>query len=68
METAKLHVDGMSCSHCVESVKKAISGIAGVSSVSVSLDEGEVTVDYDSSGASVERIKGVIREAGYDVI
>lgn len=67
-ETANLHVDGMSCSHCVNSVKKALDKISGVSSVSVSIDDGTVTVDYDETGTNIEQIKEAINEAGYEVV
>ncbi len=68
METTKLHVDGMSCSHCAASVKRAVEALAGVRSVSVSLESGEVTVDFDGTAASVDQIADAIMEEGYEVV
>ena len=48
-------------------MKKELDKIPGVLSVSVSVDEGTVTVDYDSTGTSLKQIKEGIIEAGYEV-
>jgi len=34
-----LTVEGMSCNHCVNSIKKAVGGLEGVSNVDVDLKE-----------------------------
>ncbi|OQB14942.1 MAG: Copper chaperone CopZ [Firmicutes bacterium ADurb.Bin193] len=68
METANLKVEGMSCSHCVGAVKSALDALPGVSLVSVSLDDGTVTVDYDTTGTGLDEIKDAITEAGYEVL
>ncbi|MDE3021984.1 MAG: heavy-metal-associated domain-containing protein [Pseudomonadota bacterium] len=65
--TARLTIHGMSCSGCVNSVRRALSSIAGVGKVSVSLEESQALVDYDPQKVSLEQLKGVIEEAGYDV-
>ena len=39
MVTETLTVDGMSCQHCVHAVKTAVSAVAGVGTVEVSLEE-----------------------------
>jgi copper chaperone len=41
----KLKIEGMTCGHCVASVKKALEDIQGVSEVVVDLDSGQATVD-----------------------
>jgi len=66
-ETANIQVRGMSCEHCAKAVKKELDKIPGVMSVSVSVDEGTVSVDYDSTGTNLEQIKEGINEAGYEV-
>ncbi len=37
MEKAVLHVEGMSCQHCVKAITKAVGGLPGVAGVSVDL-------------------------------
>jgi len=68
MERIILNVEGMSCSHCENAVKKAVGSLSGVSNVTVSLKEKTVTVEYDSSKVSKADIKIAIEEQGYDVV
>ncbi len=63
----KLLVEGMSCSHCENRVKKSVSAIDGVTGVAVDLSAKTVTVDHSDS-VSVDVIKAEIEEQGYDVI
>ncbi len=59
-------VEGMSCSHCENAVKNAVSGISGVNDVTVDLNTKIVTVIHDE-GLSVDTIKSEIEEQGYEV-
>lgn len=68
MKSILLKVEGMSCSHCVNAVTKAVSALAGVSGVNVSLAEKTVSVDYSDDQVSLESIKEAIEEEGYDVV
>jgi len=52
----------MSCNHCVNSIKKAVGGLEGVSNVDVDLKEKKVTVEYDSSKLEIETIKNAIED------
>jgi len=58
----------MSCNHCVNSIKKAVGGLEGVSNVDVDLKEKKVTVEYDSSKLEIETIKNAIEDQGYEVV
>lgn len=62
-----LKVAGMSCGHCVNAVESNVGKLQGVSSVTVNLADGEVTVEYDSKKISLDEIKDTIEEQGYDV-
>ncbi len=64
--TTIFHVEGMSCSHCEDSVKKAVAAVAGVSGVEVDLAAKSVTVSHN--GIAVEVISNAIEEQGYDVV
>ena len=68
MDKTVLKVEGMSCSHCENAVKKAAGSLDGVNSVTVDLKGKTVTVEYDSSKVSLEKIKSEIEDQGYDVI
>lgn len=67
MEKKILNVEGMSCSHCVNAVTKAVGGLDGVSNVEVDLDAKTVTVEYDADKVSLDNIKEAIEDEGYDV-
>lgn len=68
MERTILNVEGMSCSHCVDAITKAIRGLEGISNVDVDLDAKTVTVGYDIDKVTLVSIKDAIEEQGYDVI
>ncbi|HHY82787.1 MAG TPA: copper chaperone CopZ [Clostridiales bacterium] len=68
MERTVLKVEGMSCSHCENAVKKSVGALDGVSAVTVDLKGKTVTVDYDSSKVTIDRIKAEIEDQGYDVV
>lgn len=66
-ETKTLNVEGMSCSHCENAVKKSVGALNGVGSVSVDLKGNKVTVEYDSERVNLETIKETIEDQGYEV-
>jgi len=65
-QTAELRfkVHGMHCAGCASTVRKAIEGVSGVSSASVSVTEGQASVE----GADVDpqRVVEAVRNKGYD--
>lgn len=63
-EVSTWTVTGMTCHHCVMSVTEELSEIAGVESVDVELDTGQITV---TSAAALDRADGepAVTEAGY---
>ena len=62
-----LKVKGMSCQHCVMSVKKALDQLDGVQNVDVDLKKGEVRFENTKSIAN-DRIEKAIIEAGFEVV
>lgn len=65
IEVSTLNV--MSCSHCENSVKKAVGALNGVSNVLVSLKDKKVTIEYDPERINIKTIKETIEDQGYDV-
>jgi copper chaperone len=65
MTQVTLQVNGMSCQHCVNSVEKALKEVGA--SANVDLKSNSVTVDYDESKISLDKVKEAIEEQGYDV-
>ena len=66
METVIIKVNGMTCGGCVNSVRKAVAAVEGVSSVDVSLENARATVVYDAARAKPLAIKSAISDAGFD--
>ena len=62
-----LKVKGMSCQHCVMSVKKAVGQLEGVQNVDVDLQKGEVRFE-NTKGIPVDRIAKAVTEAGFQVV
>jgi copper chaperone len=63
--TATYRVDGMTCAHCVASVREEVGELAGVDAVEVSLDEGRLVV----VGAVAEsEVRAAVAEAGYGLV
>jgi len=65
METVELKVEGMDCQGCVKSVTRMLSGVAGVQTVDVSLEEGRARVTFDPAKSSLAEFKKAVERAGY---
>jgi len=68
MKNETLNVNGMSCSHCENAIKKAVGALDGVGEVSVDLTGKTVTVAYDESKVTMDNIKFEIDDQGYEVV
>ncbi|MHB8482821.1 MAG: heavy-metal-associated domain-containing protein [Nitrospiria bacterium] len=67
METKTLDIKGMTCQHCVKTVKGALEQIKGVKSVEVVLEKEKATVIYDPAQVQAGQFKTAIEEAGYEI-
>jgi copper chaperone len=59
-------VTGMTCSHCVASVREEVSEVDGVARVDVDLASGELKVSGE--GFSDDAVAAAVEEAGYEVV
>jgi copper chaperone len=59
-----LKINGMSCQHCVSSVKKALENIPGLSQVNVNLDAAEAT--FENEDVEREKIRAAISKIGFE--
>jgi copper chaperone len=66
MSTATYTVKGMTCGHCVSSVKEEVGEVAGVTNVEVDLATGLLRVDSDAL-VDAAKIVAAVEEAGYEV-
>jgi copper chaperone len=64
--TSQYRVLGMTCDHCVRSVRDEVAAIDGVTSVEVDLASGQVTIESDRPVADID-VAAAVDEAGYEV-
>ncbi|MEV1175947.1 copper ion binding protein [Nonomuraea sp. NPDC049784] len=67
MSSATYTVSGMTCGHCVGSVKSEVGKIAGVTAVDVELATGKVTVT-GSEPIEEGLVREAVEEAGYELV
>lgn len=67
MGTSNYTVTGMTCGHCVTSVREEIGEIAGVRDVAVELSTGLVTVTSDGPIEPAD-VRAAVEEAGYRLV
>ena len=65
MMQKKIKLEGMSCSHCVEHVKKALGDLENTTNIQADLGNQLVLLD---TNVSDELIKQTIDDAGYTVL
>jgi len=66
-KTVNIAVEGMTCTGCENTIKDAVSTIAGVMEVTASHTEGLAVVKYDSTITNFKSISEAITHAGYTV-
>lgn len=65
MTNVVLKVSGMSCNHCVNSIEGALKVIGAEGKVD--LGDGTVAVAFDENQLTLDAVKEVIEDQGYDV-
>jgi copper chaperone CopZ len=65
MEKVVIQVGGMSCRHCSQAVKKALTGVHGVESVDVDLEKGRAELEVNEQ-FDIQAAERAIVEQGYD--
>jgi copper chaperone len=63
MKTQTLKIDGMSCGHCVMTLKKELLKIEGVTVTNAGIGSAEITID--ESKVTGLRLEEAVKEAGF---
>jgi copper chaperone len=63
MTPLTLHIEGMSCGHCLNAVNRALRSLDGVEIHSVQIGRAELR--YDDSRMDPERIAAAVTAEGY---
>lgn len=66
MKTTTLHIQGMSCGHCLNAVNQAIGKVAGARPIEVGM--GRATVEFDETRTSPDAIAQAVQAAGYSAV
>jgi copper chaperone CopZ len=66
-QTVKLPVRGMTCGGCARTVEGKLSATPGVAKVTVDLEGGSATVEYDAAAVQPETLANAVRQLGYEV-
>jgi mercuric ion binding protein len=64
-KTVTLSVPGMTCAACPITVKKALSKVAGVQKIEVSLERREAVVTFDDAKTNADALTKATTNAGY---
>lgn len=67
MKRFAIDIGGMSCDHCVQSVRRALSEVPGVSSADVSLSPGRAVVEFEGEMPGVASAVQAVAKSGYTV-
>ena len=59
-------VSGMTCEHCVLSVREEVCEVPGVTGADADLGSGRLTVT--GTGFSDDAVRAAVAEAGYEVV
>ena len=62
-----LYVDGITCEHCADAIKKTVGILVGVFSVDVDIEKKQVVVEFDEKLAKPEDLIDKIEKVGFEV-
>lgn len=65
MEEVTLTAPDISCDHCIATIRKAVSKLAGVQFVGGNPQTKQVTIRYDPSVVELTAIEKAMEEEGY---
>ena len=62
-----LNVNGITCEHCVDTIKEAVGILVGVLRVDVDIEQKQVVVEFDEKLAYPEGLIDKLEEIGFEV-
>ncbi len=65
MTSLTLRINGMSCEHCVEAVRRALASLPGVQVEAVQI--GQARVRFDETATNPTALAAAVSDAGYSL-
>ena len=66
METLTLSISGMTCGHCVASVRRALEAVPGVEIDDVRIGSADLRLSGTEAAAATAAALAAVQDAGYD--
>jgi copper chaperone CopZ len=63
MRDLTLHIEGMSCGHCLNAVRRALESVPGVELGTIQI--GRAQVRYDAAKVTPGQLESAVAAAGY---
>jgi copper chaperone len=62
---ATLHIQGMTCQHCVQTVTRALTSVPGISEAHVDLAQNSARITYDPAVATLPKVMQAVNATGF---
>lgn len=67
MPEVTIEAPDISCDHCIGSIEKAVTTLAGVRFIAGDPSKKAVTLDYDPAQSTLDDIAAAMEEEGYPI-
>ena len=67
MKKITLEVNGMTCDHCVQTIKGTLNKIIGLNLIEINLDKSQVKVEFNENQTNIKILSGEIVALGFEV-
>ena len=67
MKKITLEVNGMTCDHCVQTIKGTLNKVIGLNLIEINLDKSQVKVEFDESQTNIKILSEEIVALGFEV-
>jgi copper chaperone len=67
MKKITLEVNGMTCDHCVQTIKGTLKKIIGLNLIEINLDKSQVKIEFNESQTNIKILSGEIVALGFEI-
>ena len=67
MKEITLEVNGMTCDHCVQTIKGTLNKVIGLNLIEINLDKSQVKVEFNESQTNIKILSEEIVALGFEV-